>query len=246
MHKIIGAALALLIFVSPVALSQELHSKDPRNPTSKVGVEVDEKGELKFIVGGGDTNWYEGSENQGVFQLDYKMDSNDGRFRFANFDSRFGGVYGDFIYTDDVSLMSTIGYILPITANNSKTQFFPSLNYSYLDFDKKNPIRAMVPDELGGGNHSQLSSLNLYILHPWDDTHFTFIEMFGGRSFSGVEIEIYDVCWTQGMNSTILGKAAFVYFKGQYSRTEVSGSFAPGGSDNSDDAKFSFGVELKF
>lgn len=246
MHKTINIALIFLVFVSSIAYSKELHTKDPRNSTSKVGVEVDEKGELKFLLGGGSTNWYDGSDNQFVFLAEYKIDSSDGRFRFANFDSRFGGLYGDFIYTDDTSLMSTVGYILPIDANNGKTQFFPSLNYSYLDFDKSNPIRGMVPEELGGGNHSQLYSLNLYILHPWDETHFTFIEMFGGRSFSGVDIEMYDICWTQGMNSSILGKPAFVYFKGQYSRAEVFGSFVPSGSENNDDVKFSFGVELKF
>ncbi|MCL1050654.1 hypothetical protein L2755_13625 [Shewanella abyssi] len=245
MQKTMTAALVMASLSTAAIASEDMHTKDPRNAGQKVGLEVQHNGDLKLIGGGGATNWYAGSDNQLVYQAEYELDSEYARVRGANFDSRFGGLYVDIISIADASVMSTVGFMLPITADNGKTLFFPSINYSYVAHDKK-ALRG-VPDEIGGGNASHLSSLNLYILHPWNETHFSFIEMVGGKSFSGVEMEMYDVVWTQGMNSNILGQPAMVYFKGQYSRTEVYGQFTGAkGSLNSDEAKFSFGFELKF
>jgi len=246
MKNVLLVTLISTMFISSGAVAQKRHTKDPRNASGKVGIEVDHHGELKLAFGNGAKNWYGENENEVIFLLEFETESNDGRFRFVNFDDRFGGIYADIISTKNESVLNTVGYMLPITADNGDTLFFPSVNYSYLALDGENTLRTHVPKELGGGNNSHLSSLNLYILHPWNDTHFTFIEMFGGHSFDGVEMEMYDLCWTQGMNSTILNSPATVYFKGQYTRTEVFGQFAPSGSINDEETIFSFGLDIKF
>lgn len=226
-----------------VAEEDKLNTKDPRNTQHKAGFEVANDGDLKFVLGGGTNNWYDGAENQLVYQLEYEFDSENYRVRAAQFDARFGGLYVDVIGTTDTSTMSSVGYMIPIAGNNGDTMFFPSINYSYIALDDKNPIRSIVPADLGGGNNAHMSSLNLYIIHNWNETHFSFIEMFGGKSFEGVEMELYDVAWTQGMNSNIMGREALVYFKTQYTYNEVViGNSTPA----EDDWRFSFGFDIKF
>ncbi|ABV85591.1 hypothetical protein [Shewanella pealeana] len=245
-NALLVSLLAVMLIPTSAHAEEERHTKDPRNAAGKVGVEVSHHGELKLAFGNGAKNWYGDNENELIFLYEFETGTSDSRFRLINFDDRFGGIYADIINTNNESVLNTIGYMLPFNADNGKTMFFPSINYSYLALDESNELRTDVPEELGGGNHSQLSSLNLYILHPWNETHFTFIEMFGARSFAGVEMEMYDVAWTQGMNSTLLNSPATVYFKGQYTRTEMFGEFAVNGSINDEDLVFSFGVDIKF
>ncbi|MGR5543229.1 hypothetical protein ACPV5V_32230, partial [Vibrio campbellii] len=73
-------------------------------------------------------------KTQTIMIGEYFSQSEDFRFRLANFDERFGGVYADFYLTDTTN-MYTGGYMLPLTATNGKTLLFPSVNYSYVDFD---------------------------------------------------------------------------------------------------------------
>ena len=54
--------------------------------------------------------------------------------REIHFDKRFGGLYTDLIHTKDISNTYTFGYMLPLESADG-TKWFPSVNYSYVDFD---------------------------------------------------------------------------------------------------------------
>ncbi|WP_394130114.1 hypothetical protein [Shewanella maritima] len=132
----LGLIAALSLSASAIADDNQVHDADPRNTSWRGGIAADQNGELKLVAGGGFNNLYGNGEyqTQTIMIGEYFTQSENFRFRLANFDERFGGVYADVNLTDPVNLY-TAGYMLPLTATNNVTSFFPSVNYTYIDFD---------------------------------------------------------------------------------------------------------------
>ncbi|MCK6264087.1 hypothetical protein KP803_12475 [Vibrio sp. ZSDE26] len=178
--------------------AQEVHDADPRNTAWRGGIATDHEGEIKLVAGGGFNNLYgEGEyQTQTIMIGEYFTQSEDFRFRLANFDERFGGVYAD-VYLTDTTNMYTGGYMLPLTATNDKTMLFPSVNYSYVDFDTKqiaqNIRGTMVPNEMNGystgtGQTAMLNALNgisginagaVESVLGGDDAHMVSVNLYG-------------------------------------------------------------------
>lgn len=159
-----------LLTTAVYAQDQEVHDADPRNTAWRGGIATDDEGEIKLVAGGGFNNLYGGGEykTQTIMIGEYFTQSEDFRFRLANFDERFGGVYAD-IYLTDTTNMYTGGYMLPLTATNGTTLLFPSVNYSYVDFDTdqiaQNIRGTQVPNQLSGystgtGQQSIFTTMN--------------------------------------------------------------------------------------
>ncbi|MGF1755119.1 hypothetical protein L4C33_16170 [Vibrio makurazakiensis] len=115
---------------------QQYHDADPRNSSARAAVFADEQGELKLLAGGG-AGGLTSDISQTVGFAEYYTQSHNARLRAAHFD-RFGGMYLDVYHLDDAAGMYTTGYMLPLS-NSDGTLFFPSLNYTYVDF-KTNDI----------------------------------------------------------------------------------------------------------
>lgn len=258
----VGVISSLLISGAVFAADGDVHDADPRNTAWRGGIATDDNGEIKLVAGGGFNNLYGGDdvETQTIMIGEYFTQSEDFRFRLANFDSRFGGVYLD-TYLTDTTDMYTAGYMLPLTATNGKTMFFPSVNYSYVDFDTdqiaQNIRGTMVPNSMNGystgtgqtalnsalmginsgqvkdvlgGDDAHMASVNLYGLQPWNDTFYTVFQAFGGSSYGGVEMEMVDLMLLQGTRTKV-GDAVFnIYLEAKYTNIKVNELNIPGSS----------------
>ncbi|CAM4366201.1 hypothetical protein [Vibrio agarivorans] len=257
-----GLALTTLLSTNVLAGEGEVHDADPRNTAWRGGIATDDNGEIKLVAGGGFNNLYGGGEykTQTIMIGEYFSQSEDFRFRLANFDERFGGVYADFYLTDTTN-MYTGGYMLPLTATNGKTLLFPSVNYSYVDFDTdqiaQNIRGTIVPNaasdyssgtgmasslsaviginsgavkQVLGGDDAHMFSVNLYGLQPWNETFYTVFQAFGGSTYGGVEMEMVDLVLLQGTRTKI-GDAVFnIYLEGKYTNIKISELNNPIGS----------------
>ncbi|WP_454440617.1 hypothetical protein [Vibrio bathopelagicus] len=255
-HSIIalGVISALTLSHSVTAAENEVHDADPRNTAWRGGIASDDNGEIKLVAGGGFNNMYggDGVETQTIMIGEYFTLSEDFRFRLANFDSRFGGVYVD-TYLTDTTDMYTAGYMLPLTATNGKTMFFPSVNYSYVDFDTdqiaQNIQGTLVPNSMNGystgtgqtalnnalmningsavkdvlgGDDAHMASVNLYGLQPWNDTFYTVFQAFGGSSYGGVEMEMVDLMLLQGTRTEVGGAIFNIYLEAKYTNIKLN------------------------
>lgn len=242
----------------------EFHDVDPRNTQLGIGIGAENDGDLKLTSNGGFTNLYGGGEYQTqlVFMAEYRTQSEQGRLRGANFDERFGGVYID-LSLQKIQNMYTVGYMVPLQAINSKVLFFPSINYTYVDFDTKEaasevidinggPIvvdgveygrdaLASIIKNLGlhGDDHSSLGSFNLYSLMPWNETHFTLIQVTAGASYSGFDMEMADVFLEQGMRTKVGENVVVVFFEAEYTEVKIQGI-------DVSDTSFGIGINIKF
>lgn len=111
--------------------NQEYHDADPRNSNFRAAVFASDAGELKLLAGGG-ASGLTSDISQTIGFAEYYTQSNNARVRAAHFD-RFGGAYMDLYRLDDAAGMYTAGYMLPLESDDG-TLFFPSLNYTYIDF----------------------------------------------------------------------------------------------------------------
>ncbi|WP_061016093.1 hypothetical protein [Vibrio splendidus] len=255
-HSLIalGVISALTLSHSVTAAENEVHDADPRNTAWRGGIASDDNGEIKLVAGGGFNNLYggDGVETQTIMIGEYFTQSEDFRFRLANFDSRFGGVYVD-TYLTDTTDMYTAGYMLPLTATNGKTMFFPSVNYSYVDFDTdqiaQNIQGTIVPNSMSGystgtgqtalnnalmningsavkdvlgGDDAHMASVNLYGLQPWNDTFYTVFQAFGGSSYGGVEMEMVDLMLLQGTRTEVGGAIFNIYLEAKYTNIKLN------------------------
>ncbi|MCK6263508.1 hypothetical protein KP803_09510 [Vibrio sp. ZSDE26] len=254
------AALSFSGFVA--ASDNEVHDADPRNTAWRGGIATDDNGEIKLVAGGGFNNLYGGDEyqTQTIMIGEYFTQSENFRFRLANFDERWGGVYVDTNLTDAANFY-TAGYMLPLTATNGTTQFFPSVNYSYIDIDT-NEIAKGINQEIAGfngystgtgqmsalnalqgvtggqvkdilgGDDAHMASVNLYGLQPWNDTFYTVFQAFGGSSYGGADVQMVDLMLLQGTRTQI-GDAVFnIYLEGKYTNIKVNDVNDPtGGKD---------------
>lgn len=255
-HSLIalGIISALTLSHSVTATENEVHDADPRNTAWRGGIASDNNGEIKLVAGGGFNNLYggDGVETQTIMIGEYFTQSEDFRFRLANFDSRFGGVYVD-TYLTDTTDMYTAGYMLPLTATNGKTMFFPSVNYSYVDFDTnriaQNIQGTIVPNSMSGystgtgqtalnnalmningsavkdvfgGDDAHMASVNLYGLQPWNDTFYTVFQAFGGSSYGGVDMEMVDLMLLQGTRTEVGGAIFNIYLEAKYTNIKLN------------------------
>ena len=255
-HSLIalGVISALTLSHSVIAAENDVHDADPRNTAWRGGIASDDNGEIKLVAGGGFNNLYggDGVETQTIMIGEYFTQSEDFRFRLANFDSRFGGVYVD-TYLTDTTDMYTAGYMLPLTATNGKTMFFPSVNYSYVDFDTdqiaQNIQGTIVPNSMSGystgtgqtalnnalmningsavkdvlgGDDAHMASVNLYGLQPWNDTFYTVFQAFGGSSYGGVDMEMVDLMLLQGTRTEVGGAIFNIYLEAKYTNIKLN------------------------
>lgn len=284
-HKqsVIAVSLCALFTLSAPVLAEEMHDADPRNTAWRVGIAADDNGEVKLAAGGGFNNLYggEGVETQTIMLGEYFTQSEDFRFRLVNFDSRWGGVYTDLFLTDTTD-MYTLGYMRPLQATNGKTMLFPSVNYTYVDFDTKqiaqniggtvvpgprdegfangnvgqspmdaalNSIGSSDVKAVLGGDDAHMASVNLYALQPWNDTHYTVLQFFAGSSYSGVEMEMVDLMWLQGIRSNIGDTVFNIYLEAKYTNIKFKELNNPIGDKDytrGEEAKFSVGFEWRF
>lgn len=277
-HTVKTLSLAILLALSApvIAADNEVHDADPRNTSWRGGIATDDSGEIKLVAGGGFNNLYGNDEynTQTIMIGEYFTQSEDFRFRLANFDERFGGIYVDVNLTDTTDIY-TAGYMLPLTATNGTTMLFPSVNYSYIDFDTNKIARGlnagMTPTELAGyslgsgisglsvsgsdvehmlgGNDAHMASVNLYGLHPWNDTFYTVFQAFGGSSYGGVEMELVDLMLLQGTRTQV-GDAVFnIYLEAKYSNVKINDVNNPMSSKDylrGEDTKVSIGFDWRF
>ncbi|WP_060980789.1 hypothetical protein [Vibrio splendidus] len=255
-HSLIalGVISALTLSHSVIAAENDVHDADPRNTAWRGGIASDDNGEIKLVAGGGFNNLYggDGVETQTIMIGEYFTQSEDFRFRLANFDSRFGGVYVD-TYLTDTTDMYTAGYMLPLTATNGKTMFFPSVNYSYVDFDTdqiaQNIQGTIVPNSMSGystgtgqtalnnalmningsavkdvlgGDDAHMASVNLYGLQPWNDAFYTVFQAFGGSSYGGVDMEMVDLMLLQGTRTEVGGAIFNIYLEAKYTNIKLN------------------------
>lgn len=264
-------APCLTLFVStgyaeevPDKNKAEFHDVDPRNTQLGFGIGAENDGDLKITSNGGFTNLYGSGEYQTqlVFMAEYRTQSKQARLRGANFDERFGGVYID-ISLQDIMNMYTVGYMVPLQAINSKVLFFPSINYTYADFDTKAAADKVIDTNGGpitidgvdygrdaidnivknlaleGHDHSSLGSFNLYSLMPWNETHFTLIQATAGASYGGFDMEMVDVFFEQGMRTKLGEQVVIVFFEAEYTQVKIQGV-------ETNDTSVGLGINMKF
>ncbi|MEH6454612.1 MAG: hypothetical protein V7782_16405 [Psychromonas sp.] len=245
--KFLGLALCLsTAFSSSVIAEEKYHDADPRNSSFRGGIATDDRGEIKLITGGGFSNeWEGGVETQTNLLLEYYTQTSNARFRMIHFDSRFGGLYTDLNHIEDVMNMTTVGYMLPLNTLDHEIMFFPSVNYTYINFDNdgindglngaiNNSAGAMAVQDLGyatgtGSDYQALAgnsivdfedahaaSVSLYGVKPWNETHYTVFQLAAGSSYSGQEIQFGNALFIQGMRTKLNDNILNIYFEAKY------------------------------
>ncbi|WP_428802118.1 hypothetical protein [Vibrio kyushuensis] len=234
---------------------QEYHDADPRNSSLRAAVFSDDQGELKLLAGGG-AGGLTSDISQTVGFAEYYTQTNNARFRAAHFDS-FGGVYLDVYHLDDAAGMYTTGYMLPLS-NDDGTLFFPSLNYTYVDFKTNeladlangiagSPLPAITSSQVSmalGGEEAHLGSVNLYALHPWNDTHFSVYNVNLGSSYGGVNMNVANLMWLQGIKTKVADKTINIMFEFKYDYIQLENTVM--GNIDSEEVTASVGIDYRF
>jgi len=248
------------------SVKQEFHDLDPRNTHLSLGLIAYDNGDLKITSNGGFSNSYGNGEYQNlqVFGAEYNTQSERARFRGVNFDERFGGVYVDLVLQDVMNIY-TVGYMIPLQAINSKLLFFPSINYTHVDFDTKAAASKVIEHKgdgdsividgvevsrdtlaniikdlgLDGHDTSSLGTFNLYSLMPWNTTHYSLAQITAGSSYSGFDMEMVNVYLQQGMRTKVGEQVVLVYLEVEYTDITIQ-------SEEISDTSIGFGVNFKF
>lgn len=251
---------------------EEFHDADPRNTNWRGGIGVSEHGEIKLGAGGGGANlFYDDYQTQTNVLFEYYTDSENMRFRSAHFDERFGGAYVDLNYLDDTAGFYTAGYMLPLETAEG-TMFFPSVNYSYVDIDTDGisntfnegcsaPNADIIPicgtdlsssavrSMLGNEDEAHMGTLNLYVLQPWNDTHYTVLNANMGSSFDGVDMNVTNLMWLQGVKTKLGDNVLNIYLELKYDVIELEGANYNPMLDNtfkSEETTATFGFDFRF
>lgn len=243
--------------------AEHFHDADPRNTQTTVGLATDDNGDMKLAFGGGGANLYGGGkyQTQNILYAEYLTQSEQLRIRAVNFDERFGGIYVDLAFQDIID-MYTVGYMVPIQAVDSRLLFFPSLNYTRVEFDTEQaadqvidinggPIiidgteygRDAIADiiknlGLHGKDSSDLLSLNVYAMMPWNETHYTMMQVTSGSSYGGFDMQMVDLYFMQGVRGNLGKVTANIYLEARHTKSTIQGI------DISDDV-IGVGVNLK-
>ncbi|GDY24242.1 MULTISPECIES: hypothetical protein [unclassified Agarivorans] len=272
---ILTALFSPLSFAEEVAAptaDEEFHDADPRNSNWRGGIAADHNGQIKLAAGGGS-----GTETTQTTLLgEYYTESDNFRFRLAHFDARFGGVYTDLYRVTDLTNMYTAGYMLPLKTAEG-TMFFPSINYTYVDWDVdgignsidsncrnygdlENGLCKGIADFGGangtnvakflGSDNSHMSSLNLYVLQPWNNTHYTVLNANMGKSFDGVEMNVVNLMWLQGIRTHLGDNILNIYLEVKYDVLEVDSAYynpiSNKGSVKSEETIGTIGFDFRF
>lgn len=241
---------AIILANGAYAESEEkFHDADPRNSTWRGGIAASDSGEIKLATGGGFNNVF-GDDTQTNMLLEYYTDSENFRFREIHFDKRFGGVYLDIMHTEDVSNSYTAGYMLPLKSEDG-TLWFPSVNYSYVDWDTsglggalqntcknyavgeaKELCNSLKSGGISGKNATeaflgddmaQMGTVSLYAVKPWSETHYTVVQLNSGSSFDGVGMNVFNAMWLQGVRTKLGENVLNIYFEFKYDFIKVEG-----------------------
>ena len=260
-------ALGLVVLLSRVhaeSSPEQFHDADPRNTQMTLGLTADQDGDMKVSVGGGGANLYGAGayQTQTIVSTEYHLQTEQLRLRGANFDERFGGVYVDLALQDIID-MYTLGYMLPLEAVDSNILFFPSVDYTRVEFDAKEAADAVL-DALGGRieidgteydrnniadmitniglegeDSADLMSLIIYAIKPWNDTHFSMLQLTSGSSYAGFDMELTDLYFMQGIRAKLGKKIVNVFVELEYTETRIQGV-------DTDDTKAGVGLNFKF
>lgn len=219
----------------------QYHDADPRNSSLRAAVFSDDEGELKLLAGGG-ASGLTSDISQTVGFAEYYTQSENARLRAAHFDS-FGGVYVDVYQLKDAANMYTTGYMLPLGSEDG-TLFFPSVNYTYVDGgDAYSTLNGLgVP--LQGNEEAHLGSVNMYALHPWNDTHFSVFNINLGSSYGGAEMQVANLMWLQGIKTKVKDKDFNIMFEFKYDVISVQN--AHGIDETSEEVTASIGFDYRF
>ncbi|MCK6263456.1 hypothetical protein KP803_09240 [Vibrio sp. ZSDE26] len=251
----LSTSISATCYANDKSEEQDYHDADPRNSSLRAAVFSDDQGELKLLAGGG-AGGLTSDISQTVGFAEYYTQTNNARLRAAHFDS-FGGVYVDVYHLDSVAGMYTTGYMLPLS-NNDGTLFFPSLNYTYVDFKTNDiadfanglagsPIPAITSNQVSlalGGEEAQLGSVNLYALHPWNDTHFSVFNVNLGSSYGGVDMNVANLMWLQGIKTKVADKTINIMFEFKYDYIKLDKTVI--GSLDSEEVTASVGIDYRF
>lgn len=175
------------------------------------------------------------------------------RVRGAHFD-HFGGAYVDLYKLDDAANMYTAGYMLPLSTEDG-TLFFPSLNYTYIDYQTNDLAKVMsaqtgsnidsgMVNTMLGGDDSHLASLNLYALKPWNETHFSVAQINLGQAYGGVDMNVANIMWIQGIKTKVADKDFNIMFEFKYDVFEMEEN--NGTEMKSDEFTASIGLDYRF
>ncbi|MEZ9516886.1 hypothetical protein AB4359_17810 [Vibrio splendidus] len=259
-------ALTSAAISSPALASEnhdEYHDADPRNSSRRAAVFSDDQGELKLLAGGGFSG-LTSDISQSVGFAEYYTQSENARIRGVHFD-HFGGVYVDVYHLADAANMYTSGYMLPL-ASKDGTLFFPSVNYTYVDF-KTDDIATLMNSRLAlsggyppslpkgvtsgnikqliGGDDAHLGSVNMYALHPWNDTHFSVFNINLGSSYSGAEMQVANLMWIQGIKTKVADKDFNIMFELKYDVLSIQND-ATHLDETSEEVTASIGIDYRF
>ncbi|USD63672.1 hypothetical protein J4N45_22135 [Vibrio sp. SCSIO 43140] len=258
---IVGASL--LFSTSLFADESEYHDADPRNSSARAAVFADDEGELKLLAGGG-VGGLTSDISQTVGFAEYYTQSENARIRGAHFD-HFGGVYVDVYHLKEAANMYTTGYMLPLSSEDG-TLFFPSLNYTYVDFQTNDladvlnsqlSLNGGYPEHLPSGvssrhvttllgdSEAHLGSVNLYALHPWNDTHFSVFNINLGSSYGGAEMQVANIMWLQGLKTKVLDKDFNIMFELKYDVLSIQNE-KQGFDEKSEEVTASIGIDYRF
>lgn len=233
---------------APGSQAAELHDADPRNTQTTLGFGADQDGDIKLVAGTGGGNLYGNGEyqTQTIFYTEYYTQAEQARIRLANFDERFGGIYAD-VAVQDVMDLYSVGYMLPLETVESKLLFFPSINYMRASFNTDEaadnivdanggPIEidgieydaAAISDiihnlALEGNDEADLVTLNLYAMMPWNNTHFSMLQLVSGSSYGGFDMETNLVYFQHGLRAKLGENIVNIYLEAQHSKTNIQG-----------------------
>lgn len=247
---------AMLLAGNVMAAEEDFHDADPRNSNGRAAVMASDSGEIKLLAGGG-FNGLTSEVSQTIGFAEYYTDSNNVRLRGAHFDT-FGGVYIDLYNFEDAATMYTAGYMLPLSTEDG-TLFFPSLNYTYLNFETdelaqlatestmNSPIPIKVTEPMMksflDGDDAHIGSVNMYALKPWNDVHFTVAQINLGSSYDGVEMNMANIMLVQGIKTKVADKHFNIMFELKYDKFEIQ---TTSGMIRSEDVVASIGVDYRF
>lgn len=255
---VISAACSPSVFANESQSEQAYHDADPRNSNFRAAVFASDTGELKLLAGGG-ASGLTSDISQTIGFAEYYTQSNNARVRAAHFD-RFGGAYMDLYRLDDAAGMYTAGYMLPLESDDG-TLFFPSLNYTYVDFktaDLADIAESTMPgsplgtvsgvEQLLQGNDAHLGSVNLYAVHPWNETHFSVFNVNLGSSYSGVDMQVANIMWLQGIKTHVADKTVNIMLEVKYDamKLQTEQSVMSDGEERSEEVTVSVGVDFRF
>ncbi|MDH5902514.1 MULTISPECIES: hypothetical protein [Vibrio] len=221
--------------------NHEYHDADPRNSSMRAAVFSDDEGELKLLAGGG-ASGLTSDISQTVGFAEYYTQSENARLRAAHFDS-FGGVYVDVYQLKDAANMYTTGYMLPLGSEDG-TLFFPSLNYTYVDGGDAYSTLNGLGAPLEGNEEAHLGSVNMYALHPWNDTHFSVFNINLGSSYGGAEMQVANLMWLQGIKTKVKDKDFNIMFEFKYDVISIQNE--RGIDETSEEVTASIGIDYRF